>query len=73
MFTGNLVANDLLVPVSPSCLNITNFSTKPCVNEAVVAIAKNPEFPIKRPRCRNGSWILRGALPFTPPPMSLSE
>mmetsp|Transcript_731 Transcript_731/g.2184 ORF Transcript_731/g.2184 Transcript_731/m.2184 type:complete len:429 (-) Transcript_731:4529-5815(-) len=59
VFTGNLVANDLLVPVSPSCLNITNFSTKPCVNEAVVAIAKNPEFPIKRPRCRNGSWILR--------------
>lgn len=59
VFTGNLVANGFLVPPAPSCLNITNFKSRPCNSSAVLAIAGNPQFPIKRPRCKKGSWILR--------------
>lgn len=59
VFTGNIVANNLLAPPAPSCINITNFSSKPCVESAVVAIARGPQNPIKRPRCREGTWLLQ--------------
>lgn len=60
IFTGKLEANGVAPPVG-SCLNITGFSSKPCVNDVVLAIPQNPQFPIKRPRCKGGDFILRGA------------
>lgn len=62
VFTGNVVANGLTAPLLPSCINITNFASVACIPDNVVAIAENPEFPIKRPRCKGANsvatWIL---------------
>ena len=60
IFTGKLEANGVAPPAG-SCLNITGFSSKPCVETALLAIPQNPEFPIKRPRCKGGDFILRSA------------
>ncbi len=62
VFTGNLAANGVAPPVG-SCLNITGFSNAACNETAILPVPKYPEFPPKRPRCKNGTFILKGAPP----------
>jgi hypothetical protein len=60
VFTGNLVANGV-VPPPGSCVNITGFSNKNCTDSAIIAVPKNPEFPVKRPRCKGGDFVLKNS------------
>jgi hypothetical protein len=60
IFTGNVDANGVTPPPA-GCVNITGFSEKKCNESAIIAVPKYPQFPPKRPRCRGGSWILKGA------------
>lgn len=61
IFTGNVDANGVTPPPA-GCVNITGFSQKECNDSAIIPVPKYPQFPPKRPRCRGGSWILRGAV-----------
>lgn len=58
VFSGTVVANGVKAPPLPSCINVTKFTPTVCDSSAVVAIAEKPNFPIKRPRCKGGTWIL---------------
>jgi hypothetical protein len=62
IFTGNVDANGVTPPPA-GCVNITGFSEKKCNESAIIPVPKYPQFPPKRPRCRGGSWILKGAAP----------
>ena len=61
IFTGNVDANGVTPPPA-GCVNITGFSEKKCNESAIIPVPKYPQFPPKRPRCRGGSWILKGAV-----------